>query len=144
MDRLRIAFSRKLSLILTSLTLILGGGVAALAAPVSAQAESGASGIVAIHTGSWGYREVVYGKSSTQQLYNETHPMSNLWGAASYLGGLGASAAINPFSAAAAGTYMWTVQQQVGNAVAHNTCFALVRLAWVPVYWPGVEPWGCR
>ena len=124
------------------------GAVAAIPAVLApaAQAETGAHGVVAIHTGPWGYREVVSGKGTTQQL----HDLIHRYGAVTntpigYLVSMGAWAAINPFAGAAVQTYMWTVQYKVDQAVARNTCFALVRLtSWPNVYWPGVEPWGCR
>src|ERR1035438_1306973 len=39
-----------------------------LMAPTVASAESGASGAVAVHNGSFGYQEVLMGKTTTQQI----------------------------------------------------------------------------
>jgi hypothetical protein len=111
-----------------------GSGAVLLATAGSAQAESGASGIVAIHTGSWGYREVVYGKNWTQGIAT--------WGGRygvyeDIVGDL--SDLIGPVA-------VWedATVYQAQHAAASNRCLAMVRMAWVPIYFPGIESWGCR
>ena len=70
------------------------GLVAVGSAPASA--HGGASGVVAVHTGSWGYREVVYGRATTHRIAT-----SSVW----ELGSLLTGATATGVAAASGGAY---------------------------------------
>jgi hypothetical protein len=85
-----------------------------LVSPASASASTygGAYGIVAVHTGSWGYREVVYGKGTTQQIAN-----SPVWDLGALIAGytwFGLPAAVD----------LYLVKYEAQQAVNSGRCFA--------------------
>lgn len=104
-----------------------------LAAP--ANASSGAYGVVAVHTGGWGYREVVFGKGTTQQLAN-----SPVWDLIPIL--MQATPYIPEAALVVESAYL--IKYEAQQAVRSGQCFAAVRPTWVPWSFPGTESWGCR
>jgi hypothetical protein len=118
--------------------LALAGG-AAVAMPASA--STGAYGVVAVHTGGWGYMETVYGKGTTHQLAT-----SPVWEVGGILGGavVGWSSAAAQLAALPLSVYAWTIHYRAQQADASGQCFAMVRPFWGAPSFPGVESWGCR
>src|SRR5581483_3961690 len=101
--------------------------------PGVAQASSGASGVVAVHNGSWGYQELVFGKATTAQLADAA-PIQILNSAAGKVG-----IWVLPL-----GVYAWTIQLRARQAENSGQCFALVRPGWyLPLYFAAQESWGC-
>jgi len=99
-----------------------------------ASASTGAYGVVAVHTGSWGYREVVLGRGTTQQWANS--PWWDLGGTvATTLSLYGLPFAVD----------LYLVHYEAQQAANSGRCVALVRSDWW-LGWsaPGVESWGCR
>lgn len=123
-----------------ALTSVLAGG-AVLVGQQAANADDG-TGVVAQHTGRWGYNEIVFGKSTTRRIAT-----SSIWDIGSLVGGpavayLGSPAA--QLVAIPGGVYLWTVKWRAQDALNTGQCFSLVR----PFYGsPGfaAKTWqGCR
>ena len=103
------------------------------ATPDLLPAYGGAYGIVAVHNGSWGYKEIVYGRGTTAQL--AASPYWDLGMILSGVTGWGIPLAVT----------MWAAKTKAQEAVNTNQCFALVRPTyWPNIYWPARESWGCR
>jgi len=102
----------------------------------SARGASGANGIVAIHTGSWGYREVVYGRGTTHWLATSSYPLSVAGTLIAWSGGIRIPVLLP--------VYLGTMVYRAEQADNSGRCFAMVRPTWVPIYFAAVESWGCR
>jgi hypothetical protein len=106
-------------------------GAASTAPPASAD---GGNGIAAVHTGSSGYKELVYSKAATRRIAN-----APVWDMGTLLAGY-AGLAWLPLA-----VDMYLYKYRAEDAVRHNQCFALVKSYWTGnIYFPGKESWGCR
>ena len=89
--------------------------------------------MVAVHTGGWGYREMVLGKGSTQQLASSPIP-----DVVAILSGI-----LGPWGIGVGGVYAYLVHWRAVDAVNNGQCFAWVRPFWGSPYFPAKESWGC-
>jgi urea transporter len=126
------AIRRRLVSLALGLTIIGTGVVGGVLMAGPAQAAAPASGVVAVHNGSWGYQEVVFGKATTQRLAT-----SPVWDLSGILAGV-APAAVP------AAVYVYLIGYEARQAVASGQCFASVRMVWGTPFFPGKESWGCR
>lgn len=124
---------KKLALIVVVVAAVAGVfSSAGVASPASGARSAEGWGIVAVHTGGWGYREVVYGRGTTREIANA--PVWNVIQILSAAGGIfGIPVALNA----------WTFQYRAQDALNSGQCFALVRPFWGSWYWPAKESWGC-
>jgi len=112
---------------------IAGGGIGGAALVAAPDAQAAAYGVVAVHTGSWGYREVVFGRGTTQQIAD-----SPWWALAGMVVGQAGLYGLPVVES------LYLNQYEAEKAASHGICFAVVRPTWIPWAFPGVESWGCR
>ena len=94
----------------------------------------GAHGVVAVHTGSWGYKEIVFGRATTRDIAN-----SSVWDISALILSLA-----GPYGFAGALDAV-LVKARAQDAVNTGQCFAQVRgwsTGWI--YFPGKTGQDCR
>ena len=117
-----------------------------------ASATTGASGVVAVHTGSWGYREVVYGRATTRLIATssvwELGPLlvgATAGGVAAASGGAyAASVVAASLAALPVATQLYLIKFRAQEADRLGQCFAIVRPTSVPVSFPARTWQDCR
>lgn len=117
----------------TSVSVAAGGTTPTGQVPLAIAPMADAWGVVAVHNGSWGYKEVVYGKATTRQIAN-----APAWDVVYIMLGAGGLWGI-PLAVSA-----WTIKYRAQDAVNTGQCFAMVRPFWGAGWWAAKSPWGCR